>query len=472
MLLFARALALLPHGFFNLEFLLLGAIGLFVPRSAAFVFLFLDLLADLAYSVCSTYQFSLESLLASLRFLPVLPGSRIFEGASFLIGSALICFVLCRIQPLPQQRPRTAVALISCIVFLIPLGILAGQNPMRPQDLSLQISFRVVRSPVVSLMVREPFFSAIDKMSRSAVDLPTTSASSGAITFLDSRPGFEESPNLVLIVVESWGMLLDPQLAQKLTAAYDDPRIARRYKISQGTVPFSGLTVPGEARELCQSSIGFGIIAPSVGLVKHCLPAILHARGYEDFAIHGYVGQMFDRSTWYPELGFDHNWFRSDLRKVGLPDCPGAFPGICDTYIANWLGSTLLSNDQGRPRFIYWMTLNSHVPEPAHPTLTDDGVCATQSPLQNSAALCSWFRIIRGVHQSVQQMALLHTSRPTIFVLVGDHAPPFANSQLRAEFSSTRVPYTMLTPTEVPQPQTYISHQPVLRKVVASSPRQ
>jgi hypothetical protein len=54
------------------------------------------------------------------------------------------------------------------------------------------------------------------------------------------------------------------------------------------------------------------------------------------------------------------------------------------------------------------------------------------------------------VHQSVQQAALGTTARPTVFILVGDHAPPFAASQLRADFSSTQVPYVMLTPVEVP----------------------
>jgi phosphoglycerol transferase MdoB-like AlkP superfamily enzyme len=52
------------------------------------------------------------------------------------------------------------------------------------------------------------------------------------------------------------------------------------------------------------------------------------------------------------------------------------------------------------------------------------------------------------VHQSVQQVALGATARPTVFVLVGDHAPPFGDPELLAEFSSTQVPYVMLTPRQ------------------------
>jgi len=155
---------------------------------------------------------------------------------------------------------------------------------------------------------------------------------------------------------------------------------------------------------------------------------------------------MFQRNTWYPRVGFDRSLFAPDLDKLKLPDCPGAFPGVCDAAIAKWIGSSLLSANTGEPRFIYWVTLNSHLPVPAHPSLSDDGVCSTLPSLQASAPLCSWFRLVRNVHQSVQQMALAPSARPTVFVLVGDHAPPFADPELGREFSHTEVPYVLLTP--------------------------
>jgi hypothetical protein len=42
------------------------------------------------------------------------------------------------------------------------------------------------------------------------------------------------------------------------------------------------------------------------------------------------------------------------------------------------------------------------------------------------------------------------TAKPTVFVLVGNHAPTFADPQLQADFSSTQVPYVMLTPVALP----------------------
>jgi phosphoglycerol transferase MdoB-like AlkP superfamily enzyme len=99
--------------------------------------------------------------------------------------------------------------------------------------------------------------------------------------------------------------------------------------------------------------------------------------------------------------------------------------------------------------FLYWVTLNSHVPEPAHPDLPDDGVCNTQPALRDSTALCSWFRLVRTVHQSIEKVALQAPSRPTVFVLVGDHAPPFGDTALAEQFSSTQVPYVLLTPVDL-----------------------
>ncbi|MGD0630495.1 MAG: sulfatase-like hydrolase/transferase [Terracidiphilus sp.] len=239
---------------------------------------------------------------------------------------------------------------------------------------------------------------------------------------MDRRRSSAVAPNVVLILVESWGLLLDPHLAQAITAPFDDPRIARKFQTSYGSVPFTGLTLPGEARELCHSTLGFGILRASGETAKQCLPAYFQARGYQSIAIHGYVGQMYNRTELYPNLGFNQVWFGPVLEKLGLPDCRGAFPGICDTSIASWIGSSLLPGDQSKPRFIYWVTLNSHLPIPGNPDLPDDGVCAARPALQNSAALCSWFRLVRGVHQAVQQIALAPSARPTVFLLVGDHS--------------------------------------------------
>lgn len=444
-LLFSRALGGLSHGYINIEYLLVGAVGVLLPRRAVFLLLVLESLVDFAYGICFIYRFSVEELLASMRYMALIPWVGMIEGLIALVTSVLACAFLCAVRTRPERRFQTAFVLMICTAIPASIDMFNGQNLLWRKDDTLA-SYRLVRCPVLVLGLWEISAYRVKAQSRNESDLPAVSASSHALSFLDGRAGSKVSPNVVLVVVESWGILTDAHLAQLLVAPYDDPRIASKYSVSHGAVPFTGLTVPGETRELCHFSAGFGIINASAEQAQQCLPAYFHARGYENLAIHGYLGQMFSRDRWYPRLGFDQTWFEPELTKKGLPICHGAFPGICDASIGNWIGNSLLSGAQPKPRFIYWVTLNSHIPVPAYPDLPDDGVCVNEPTLANSAPLCSWFRLVRAVHQSVQQAALKETERPTIFILVGDHAPPFSNPQRRAAFSSSDVPYAMLTP--------------------------
>jgi len=439
----AHRLALLPRGYINLEYLLIGAFSVFLPRSVGFVLFLLESIADFACAISQTYMLSVKDMLDSFSSLRSLPTSRILEIFVVIALLILICAAAAYVRPRSEDRLWVAASLLFLIAIVASTALLAGQNPFKRGDVITLV--RLGRIPILSLARGEDSLHKLDLAEHGTNGGGMSSASSYAIAFLN-RPGALKSPDVVLIVVESWGLPLDANLAQALDAPYDDPRVASKYDVSFGAVPFSGSTVPGEARELCRSRMGFKIILAPPELLQGCLPALFHARNYENLSIHGYSGLIFDRKTWYPKIGFDQSWFGPNLDKLKLPDCDGAFPGTCDAAIAGWIGSSLLSVDTAKPRFIYWVTLNSHLPVPTHPGLADDGVCSTLPSLRDSVPLCSWFRLVRNVHQSVQQLALRPSSRATVFVLVGDHAPPFADPQLRQIFSATDVPYVVLTP--------------------------
>jgi Sulfatase len=441
-------LGALRHGFVNLEILAVGAVAAFLPRWAVFLLLLADLLADCAYSICYTYQFSLSDLFESARFLGALPLSRLMAGWGVAALAILLCCVLALLRPRPESRVRPVWAFLALVFILLPIDMLGGQNPLWHQDVSL-LSGRVTRSPILTLGVRALLARRTElRATRTDIE-PMASASAQMTSWLNALPAGAVHPNVVLVVVESWGLPLDARLAQALLAPYDSAAIARSYRVTYGDAPFTGLTVPGEARELCHSTMGFGILHTSATTAQQCLPSQFHGLGYENVAIHGYVGEMFYRAAWYPELGFDRTWFGPELRRMGLPGCDGAFPGVCDGAIARFIGGSLLNDGQARPKFIYWVTLNSHLPVPAQPSLPADNWCAAEPALRDSAALCSWFRLVRTVHESVSQIAA-RTTRPTVFILVGDHAPPFGEARLRNQLSTTQVPYVMLTPLSVP----------------------
>ncbi|HZD50057.1 MAG TPA: hypothetical protein VE178_15045, partial [Silvibacterium sp.] len=83
---------------------------------------------------------------------------------------------------------------------------------------------------------------------------------------------------------------------------------------------------------------------------------------------------------------------------------------------------------------------------PNRPVLKSPPSCDVSPVTRNDAAVCSWYQLVSVVTQSVRDLALAPLGRPTIFVVVGDHAPPFDKDSQRAEFSATQVPYFILLP--------------------------
>jgi phosphoglycerol transferase MdoB-like AlkP superfamily enzyme len=440
----ARSLALQPPGYINLEFLLIGAFSVFLPRGIVFVLLLLESIADFALAIEVTYGLSLKDQLSSLHSLYELPTSRILEMSSVFALVIAVCAAIAIVRSHSEDRLWITGGFWGLFAIVAFIAVLRGQNSFMKRD-TVYTYTHLARAPGYSLMKHESLFSRKVRASHHTDSGEMDSASARAMAYLD-RPDAVKSPDVVLIVVESWGLPLDAHLAQALNAPYDDLRVARKFDVSFGSVRFEGSTVSGEARELCHSTMGLNILVATPDLLEGCLPALFHARNYENLSVHGYFGGMFQREAWYPKIGFDRSWFLSDLDRLNLPDCNGVFPGTCDAAIAQWIGTSLLSVDTGKPRFIYWVTLNSHLAVPAHPDLPNDDLCSTLPSLQKSVPLCSWSRLLRNVHQSVQRLALAPSARPVVFVVVGDHVPPFADTQLRQNFSATDVPYVLLTP--------------------------
>jgi phosphoglycerol transferase MdoB-like AlkP superfamily enzyme len=175
-----------------------------------------------------------------------------------------------------------------------------------------------------------------------------------------------------------------------------------------------------------------------------CLPGRLAAMGYRTLAVHGMNGNMFSRSDWYSRIGFQEQWFHNELMRQGLPDCLGAFFGTCDAAIADWIGRRLGGHDD--PYFVHWVTLNSHLPVPVPSLLQNGASCSLTPLLSRKPALCAWYQLVLNVHESVSRLSMTTFARPTVFVIVGDHAPPFTDPGLASQFSSTDVPYVLLVP--------------------------
>ena len=128
---------------------------------------------------------------------------------------------------------------------------------------------------------------------------------------------------------------------------------------------------------------------------------------------------------------------------------PGILPGVCDGDVARLVGD-YLANHSSKRNFVYWVTLNSHLP--ILRSLANDGPfsCGTQHPQVQDADLCIWMSLVYKVQNSVAAMAVRPDLPQTEFYIVGDHAPPFIRSARRGMFFPGVVPYLHLVPPTPP----------------------
>ncbi len=149
--------------------------------------------------------------------------------------------------------------------------------------------------------------------------------------------------------------------AARLSSLTPIPGLLAKYKVLRGTMPFEGATTSGEGRELCQSHLGAYVTEGTAAQLQRCLPMRLHRLGYHTLAVHGFDGEMYDRSDWYPKLGFDDIWFHERLESRRPSRLCGAFSGK--------LRRSRRGVDRRQPAtagrrslFVHWVTLSSHLP--------------------------------------------------------------------------------------------------------------
>jgi hypothetical protein len=226
------------------------------------------------------------------------------------------------------------------------------------------------------------------------------------------------------------------------------PALERLYRVQTGTVPFVGGTTSGETRELCGDSRGRYGFTTGYANFTACWPARLDNAGYHTLAVHGFTPTMFGRKDWYRQFGFQESEFLPELERNGASLCDGAFLGACDADVAQWVGTRLLASRDQHAMFVHWVTLNSHLPIAQLESATSLEPCRSVD-IDQDRSLCSWFLHVLRVQNSVAKLALAPGLRLTVFIIVGDHAPPFLNATIWQRFSQTSVPYVVLLPKRV-----------------------
>jgi Sulfatase len=266
--------------------------------------------------------------------------------------------------------------------------------------------------------------------------------------------------NLMVVVVEAMGQPTDPRLAAQLDKIWMRPELADKYVMSRGDTAFFGSTTSGEMRELCQR---WGNYDEIKAFDTSCVPAILAQKGYRTTAFHSFTKKFFDRQTWYPLIGFQDMVFGEELKARGVSFCPNVFPGACDREVPALIGKQLAQG--GKPQFIYWLTLNSHLPIVENRELGTENCQRLGHGLdEDYPMICRLFSIWSNTADALVKVVDRPDFPPTDILIVGDHMPPFTHQKSRLQFDPEHVPWILLRHREA-------ASEPAVAQAHSGTPR-
>lgn len=236
---------------------------------------------------------------------------------------------------------------------------------------------------------------------------------------------------VLLIVSESWG-LADYRVQESLLSPLRKSEQVKGF--SQGELVTAGVTVQGELRELCRLRPRYLNLENVSEGFEQCLPAIFQRLGFRTMAIHGAAGAMYDRRKWYPRMGFDKTVFFEN--KQWEKRCY-SFPGACDEELINEI--TNFFRGEG-PAFVYWLTLNSHVPYDKRDLSVDVFDCEAVGVKASSRA-CFNFKLHAQFFYYLEKALHKDSMRGVRVLVVGDHEPPMLEEEDREYFERSKVPW-------------------------------
>lgn len=260
------------------------------------------------------------------------------------------------------------------------------------------------------------------------------------------QTGFAASPDgkrhLLLVVVESLGTPANKDMNNLLFAEFkSSEKVRERFDISTGNSPYYGSTTAAEIREMCGY---WGDYDPLLGKKDaDCLPSRLARQGYQTISMHSFDGKFFDREKWYPTIGFQHIYFAPELMARGVEACGGVFPGVCDRGVAAEVTKELKA--AAKPTFLYWLTVNSHLPLlPGHNLQVENCGKLSASLKQNYPQLCGQAAVFADLDHAIIKEITAADFPATDILLVGDHMPPFFDKHHRSQMDPEHVPWLHL----------------------------
>ena len=394
--------------------LITGLLGLAAHRApfpVKFALFLAGMVVSALFFISALFNLSILSLVHSLKFAAELNPSASFEYivCAIAVAATLLCAWWLLRRPTAFVEPKGMLLAIAAILLAISIdGAMAAGS---------RGSYQRTPSP------NAPFASA-------AEDSGIARLATG-------------DRHVLMIMVEAMGQPTSPALRSMLVDIWARPEVRARYEVITGDTLFYGSTTHGEMRELCGRWADYDQVLHRRD--AGCLPSVLAARGYRSSAWHSFSGTFFDRTSWYPNIGFQEMRFAPELLEAGAQPCPGVFAGACDRDIPRQIGAALRRARQ--PQFLYWLTVNTHLPVLSNRALGTEHCERFDVALdRDHPQVC---RLLQLFDQSGRELAreIAGADFPaTDILIVGDHIPPFFDRQHRGQFEPDRVPWILLRP--------------------------
>lgn len=225
------------------------------------------------------------------------------------------------------------------------------------------------------------------------------------------------SDKMLLIVAESWGVARNSNAQKDILAGIYRHRDKFEF-VDTGYFSFSGATVEGELRELCQLDVegGYNFARMDSTPFANCLPHRLNAQGYKTVGMHTGFSAIYERKHLYSYMGFGKAIFAEDYnhRKHCSP-----FNGICDSEMFDVVGQELASADKV---FLYWLSLTSHSPFAEKDMVNPRFNCEKYEIPKGD--ICNNFRLEAQFFDGLGELLTKPEMKGVEVIVVGDHMPP------------------------------------------------
>lgn len=401
---------------FNLDYIFIGLLLVVGWRKVSVLMLGIFLLAEVLVLTGLIYPFvRLQDVFYLLSLLPY--AGFFWQAAAVTLLLFLICLIAI-FYYFGHKANRLAV------LVLFNLGIIIHGTYVYGSEISLDGWYRVDEKLINSQMLlfissRTTLFA--DTFYEKGHPLVSIGYNNGTAQWVNTPPE-KLNKKLLLIVVESWGVMKD----QRIQEAFLSPLLAKASHFDWfqvGKIQGSGATGAAELRELCGLDTRHFNLKPVTDGFQDCLPWKLKKLGYSTASIYGSAGVIYDFVHWYPRAGFDEINFRETY--AWKTHCY-SFPGVCDSEIMVKYIAHAFEKDE--KRFVHWLTLNTHAIYDKRDIHEDRFDCKAHQ-LNEDSETCRLSKLHTQFFYQFAQIISAPSMKGVEVLMVGDHPPRILNQE-------------------------------------------